>query len=1012
MRLVTQTKLFFKQGTSDKIYEVDLCEAGPGEFIVNFRYGRRGSRLKEGTKTPFPESRSTAENIAAKLISEKKAKGYLLGGESGAPAPQSPTRSSEPQPDASDPRVNAVIARLAKGKAPDKWKLSRAIWRAAQWNLTSAAPHLRNLLPGASGIDAWCLAWALGRCGGPEDIPLLETLITSNPSDSALSAIAREAMLPHLNDAGKTSLFTSIRASLPPEILAALETQDVSLLTAALQQAVESNSVPKNLTADLFLLAKEQNVAREALYSLGKTIGTAKNGMLVLRQLFKAAEFRLDAEIYGTVAKRFELDPPRSARPFSSRTRLYFKKRIWRQLQTAGEENDATTFITLATGILLAYDDSTDGQDAHSTVEYTWDSTTRRSNRTEIHHPARARSLSFHWLLRGNSPDLKRSPASLVWTFVGNPSEATTREEVFPHLWDAAPEAITHLLTRSRAAAVQDFAIRIWEAHPAWADDTELEFVIELLSSWYLKTARIGVSLAEKLWSSDAPDGDLILALLESEAPEARQLGATCLTQIRYSLPKLPDLVLRLAFARNEASRDAVRTCLAATILPPENRKTFVASAISGLLSLNEDDASQAIFTTEILRLLAERELENLPLPHVSELLVHPLEALQLLAVRILLAQRSPASLPEPILLAPLSSSFPSVRELGLTLLNSLSGSELSQRSETLAACAVSPHPDLRANIGPLISRIAATNSTFARDLVLRWYPLVLRKETYEGLHADIFHMLSGPLEKALGAIPPDSFPRMLRSDYPQAQALGFILLKRNADLAKTDFLTLRDWAVHPHAELRAHIWKHFRSHREILTENLSAILPLLESTWPDCSEAAFDFCRDDIPESAWTPEALVSICDSIRPTVQDFGREMITRRFHEEDGPFYLARLSQHPSTALQIFASNYLLRYAAGQPDRIATLEPYFRTVLGKIGAGRTAKNRVFALLEKEGLSDQSTANLVAELLTRISATIAIEDKARCITILREIALKWPDVSTPLSLVQPTLKGLQHAL
>ena len=50
MRLIKQRKLYFKDGKSDKIYEVDLCEAGEGEFVVNFRYGRRGATLREGTK--------------------------------------------------------------------------------------------------------------------------------------------------------------------------------------------------------------------------------------------------------------------------------------------------------------------------------------------------------------------------------------------------------------------------------------------------------------------------------------------------------------------------------------------------------------------------------------------------------------------------------------------------------------------------------------------------------------------------------------------------------------------------------------------------------------------------------------------------------------------------------------------------------------------------------------------------------------------------------------------------
>jgi hypothetical protein len=39
MKLIKQTRLVFVEGKSDKVYEVDLCEVGANQFVVNFRYG-------------------------------------------------------------------------------------------------------------------------------------------------------------------------------------------------------------------------------------------------------------------------------------------------------------------------------------------------------------------------------------------------------------------------------------------------------------------------------------------------------------------------------------------------------------------------------------------------------------------------------------------------------------------------------------------------------------------------------------------------------------------------------------------------------------------------------------------------------------------------------------------------------------------------------------------------------------------------------------------------------------
>ena len=48
----------------------------------------------------------------------------------------------------------------------------------------------------------------------------------------------------------------------------------------------------------------------------------------------------------------------------------------------------------------------------------------------------------------------------------------------------------------------------------------------------------------------------------------------------------------------------------------------------------------------------------------------------------------------------------------------------------------------------------------------------------------------------------------------------------------------------------------------------------------------------------------------------------------------------------------------------ERIAELDLYFRTVLSRIGAGRVAKRRVLAFLEKEALADERVAGFTATL------------------------------------------------
>jgi bifunctional non-homologous end joining protein LigD len=74
------TILYYKEGSSDKVYQAAIESQDDG-FLVTFAFGRRGTTLSTGTKTPEPVDIDTAARIYEKLIREKKAKGYTEGPE-------------------------------------------------------------------------------------------------------------------------------------------------------------------------------------------------------------------------------------------------------------------------------------------------------------------------------------------------------------------------------------------------------------------------------------------------------------------------------------------------------------------------------------------------------------------------------------------------------------------------------------------------------------------------------------------------------------------------------------------------------------------------------------------------------------------------------------------------------------------------------------------------------------------------------------------------------------------
>ena len=80
-----QTTLYYREGSSDKVYHVSLEQNGsPEHFLVCFAFGRRGSTLQTGTKTAAPVDYDTALRTFNQLVAAKLARGYTPG-ENGTP---------------------------------------------------------------------------------------------------------------------------------------------------------------------------------------------------------------------------------------------------------------------------------------------------------------------------------------------------------------------------------------------------------------------------------------------------------------------------------------------------------------------------------------------------------------------------------------------------------------------------------------------------------------------------------------------------------------------------------------------------------------------------------------------------------------------------------------------------------------------------------------------------------------------------------------------------------------
>lgn len=200
MKLIRRTTLRFQDGTSDKVYEVDIVEAADDSYLVNFRYGRSGKPLTEGSKTTAPVDSAKAKKVADSLLVSKMNKGYqvLMGynpvtgeiiGASAAAQPEAAPRKGKK----AQSRDQQILERLQKFAESDTitidgYSLSRSVWKAGELripDLTAALQALLANLPAKAKDDAmtyYSIAWAAGRTKDSAAFTVLQQLQDKIPA--------------------------------------------------------------------------------------------------------------------------------------------------------------------------------------------------------------------------------------------------------------------------------------------------------------------------------------------------------------------------------------------------------------------------------------------------------------------------------------------------------------------------------------------------------------------------------------------------------------------------------------------------------------------------------------------------------------------------------------------------------------------------------------------------------------------------------------------------------------
>lgn len=1051
MKLIKQTKLHFREGNSDKVYEADLCEVGDNQYVVNFRYGKRGANLTEGTKTTSPVDLKKAQDTFDKIIKEKTSKGYqdvTEGGEA-----QAPTEFVRTGDDATD-RKNALLWHLELGSSnpakqrQKRYNIKRAIWRVGELHLAEATPLLLKLF--GKGLERevhlynYCILWSLGHCAAgcvaelkAAAIAVLEQYANDANGVDMVRRIAMSSLVKLAQGDAKETLRQTLLTRLPDAVRDVVKNPD---RLARVLQSYANNKSGTNLACitDVYFLSFLQPELRKAVTETLRVMPMRPNSFKYVRYLFKIAEHQAEPQVWGMAAYKLEretamyrssrgrarvgyqrvnvkneLAKPDSRLAYSHKTREKLRSRLRELLETFGKA-DSADYVKFATGLLLCYSDAADAKPVREDKSWRYNTQTRRYEATIRYYDAYAHADLLNYILFSNSTRYSYVRRAKMWTcdndYMPNMPAPVQREENFPHLWDKMPMAYVHLIIESQSRPVVEFALRALKQHndyQQFINKFDLSLIYQLLQHSTNLVAEFALTLLQNRVPAREFSEQTIMALLASPHRVLREYALICIKENADIYYINTELIKNFLLHALPEVRLWVQTNWDSIVATwnEDKRRVFLARMISYFMQLPADSKLN-LHVRELADLLQKtftQELKVLSVDVLGDLLNHSLLECKLFAARLFANhQLEAARLPIAHIRTMLVSNEVLLRQLGQGLLQRFADADLAKNNELLCAVAVLQYSDTSQAIRPLIQRAAAAYEEAGQKMVEKLLPTLLKKETWEGVHQAVYNILTLELEKFLHIIHRDLIFRLLNVDYRKAQELACILIERYIPAQTLTMRSIIRLADHEILNARELAWNMFRNDVARVKYEREEAIRLLDAKWDDSRNFAIEFFRANFTESDWTPELLVSICDSVRTDIQALGTELITRFFAEENGVEYLLKLSQHPRPRVQLYATNYLQRFASDNLQNLQKLELYFITVLSQVNKVRVAKDRIFDFLHAEALKTSEAAHLVADIVSRISATCAIGDKATCIEIMRDIQARYPHVETIAKLVE----------
>jgi predicted DNA-binding WGR domain protein len=1015
LKLLKQKKLFFNEGKSDKVYEVDLCESSVELFIVNFRYGRRNAKLREGTKTVFPVSYEEAVRIYEKLVLEKEKKGYKNSEDVGKSIISNSLNESHVNI-AREETILRYLKEISLGTYTRNWKISRIILRVIDLNIKEAVPYMKTFFSSEDLFEQYNAILALAHFNDVSSMKEIIKIFEKHKFQSIIGRIAASYVLKLGENLNKKTIIEQALFSLPKVLKE--EIHKPNRFSEVLSMYfLKTSEIDAALLYYIYLCTHDNIKLREQLYKFIKQVPLKVNTFKSIRYIYRICEVVEDQHFLALISKKIAISKPgytsnfifsngvwestetekKKTNPsiaFSGKTKKYFNKSIYQCVYNYSQQN-TNAYVIFVAELLSSLDDKLDNQAEHTEYLYTYENDQYQTQKQ--YFPKYHEFLALMYILYGSSDRLIQTKTKWYYTEILKPD--ANREEAVSKVWDSKPKEVLYILANTKSRVAVDFALRIIKDNPHFLENIPLATLSKLVSHYDPRVLNLILDSIEQKFSDSKPEKTILLALLGSKNSRGVKISINWMKKYEEHYFSEENFIVNLLFTEENKVLNYL-----SELFKGKKLKYNIPIDIEKMnLFFEYAEGFEEDYLVRIADLIGRTNLGKL-LNTVSEAKIKYLAnsiipSNKIFALNLSKHNTIPAyKLFKDSYNEYINSDKEIIRKAGIEILGYFPDNFLIEKHNTIADFCFSEHIEVRLAIKPSIERLIKLDNNFKQRLLMKLLQNISVDENHVGIHENSYELIRDCYGENLPSIEERDIFSLVLSKYEFAQKLGTPLFKKRINLKKHSLESITELANSDILEIREIVQVYYKNNSAQINYELETALHIFNSDWSDMIEWSCNYFENEIASKNWNVEMLLFVCDHTKTEVQAFGRKIITIHFSENKGLELLLKLQEHPTKEMQFFVTNYLNNYAKDKVAIILKLETFFRTCLFNINTNRATKTRIYAFLETEAIKSELVAIMAVRLITAVLGTKIICDNSHNIDVLLAISEAHENIEIPL--------------